>query len=73
MNERKPQRYFRAPVIATRTGVSLRTVRRWIANGSLPSSKIGGTRLVAEADLDRLLHPEAGPDRDAPACSKGQS
>jgi excisionase family DNA binding protein len=36
----------------------VRTVRRWIADGALPSVKIGGARLVAEADLRRLLQAD---------------
>lgn len=47
--------YLRAPVIAVRLGVSVRTVRRWIADGTLPSTKVRGTRLVAEDDLARVL------------------
>jgi excisionase family DNA binding protein len=49
--------YLRAADIARLTGTSLRTVRRWIADGSLPSTKVGGARLVAKADLDRVLFP----------------
>ena len=44
--------------IATAVRRSERTVRRWIADGTLPSVKIGGTRLVAKATLDRLLSGE---------------
>ena len=47
--------YFRAREIAAFTGVALRTVRRWIADGTLPSVKLGGARLVAKSDLARLL------------------
>ncbi len=47
--------YLRAGQIAAALGVSLRTVRRWIADGTLPSVKIGGVRLVAEDDLLRRL------------------
>jgi excisionase family DNA binding protein len=43
--------YLRAREIARLAGVSVRTVRRWIAAGELPSTKIGGTRLVAKAAL----------------------
>ncbi len=50
--------YLRAGAIADLTGQSVRTVRRWIADGTLPSIKIGGARLVAERDLLRLLQPE---------------
>ena len=49
--------YLRAGDIAALTGMSIRTVRRWIANESLPSTKLGGTRFVAKADLEHLLSP----------------
>ena len=52
------QRYFRAAEIAEELGVDVRTVRRWIKDGTLPSVKIGGARLVAEADLLRVLQPK---------------
>ena len=38
------------------------TVRRWIREGKLRSSKVGTQHLVDEADLDQLL-----PDRLLPA------
>lgn len=47
--------YLRAPAIADRLGVSVRTVRRWIAAEILPSTLIGRSRLVAEEDLQRAL------------------
>jgi hypothetical protein len=37
--------------------VSIRTARRWIANEILVSAKIGGTRLIAKRELERLLSP----------------
>jgi excisionase family DNA binding protein len=49
--------YLRAGDIARLTGLSERTIRRWIAARTLPSVRIGGTRLVAKADLERLLSP----------------
>jgi excisionase family DNA binding protein len=49
--------YVRAADIAALTGASLRTVRRWIADGDIPSVKLGGARLVAKAELQRLLWP----------------
>ncbi len=52
------RRYLRAADIARERGVAIRTVRRWIADGPLPSVRIGGARLVAEADLLKLLQPE---------------
>jgi excisionase family DNA binding protein len=37
--------------------MSMRTVRRWIADEIIPSTKLGGVRLVSNADLERLLRP----------------
>jgi excisionase family DNA binding protein len=65
--------YLRAAEIERLTGMSLRTVRRWIAEGTLPSTKLGGARLVARADLERLRcpHPHATgeADDDAEECA----
>ena len=47
--------YLRAGDIARLTGMSVRTIRRWLADGTLPSTRVGGTRLVAKTDLERLL------------------
>jgi len=47
--------YLRAGDVADLLGMSIRTVRRWLADGSLPSIKIGGARLVLEEDLLMLL------------------
>ena len=47
--------YLRAGDIARLTGMSLRSVRRWIADEALPSIKLGGARLVQKAELERLL------------------
>ncbi len=49
--------YIRATDIARLTGLSIRTVRRWIADEIIQSTKLGGARLVARADLERLLSP----------------
>jgi excisionase family DNA binding protein len=49
--------YLRAGDIARLTGMSLRTVRRWIAENVLPSTKISGARLVPRVELERLLAP----------------
>jgi excisionase family DNA binding protein len=50
-------KYLRAADIARLTGMSIRTARRWIADRIIPSVKLGGSRLVARADLERLLCP----------------
>jgi excisionase family DNA binding protein len=47
--------YLRAADIVRLTGVTMRTVRRWIADEILPSTKLGGARLVARGDLERCL------------------
>jgi excisionase family DNA binding protein len=61
--------YLRAGDIVALTGMSIRTVRRWIAEETIPSTKLGGTRFVAKADLERLLSSAADlieqPDDDA--------
>ena len=53
------QEYLRAAHIVALTGMSIRTIRRWIADETLPSTKLGGARLVTRADLERLLSPAA--------------
>lgn len=50
--------YLRATDIARLTGMHIRTVRRWMADEIIPSVKIGGARLVAKAELGRLLSPQ---------------
>ena len=49
--------FLRASEIARLSGVSVRTVRRWIAAGTLPSVKVGGVRLVARQTLQKTLAP----------------
>ena len=49
MNE---TRYLTAVEVATRLGISLRTVRRRLADGTLPSVKIGGAVRVPAAALE---------------------
>ncbi len=55
------KQYLRAAEIAALTGMSLRTVRRWLADETLPSTKLGGARLVAWGALECLL-PSAPED-----------
>jgi len=38
-------------------GISARTVRRWIAEETLPSVKLRGVPLVPRKDLERMLAP----------------
>jgi excisionase family DNA binding protein len=57
--------YLRAGDIARLSGASVRTVRRRIADGTLPSAKVGGLRLVSRKVLERVLSP-APPDWTEP-------
>ena len=57
--------YLRASDIAQLTGVSIRTVRRWIGDEIIPSTKLGGARLVARADLERRLCSSPDPTKEA--------
>ena len=59
--------FLRPRQIAELLGVTERTIRRWIADGTLPSVKLGGARLVARTTLERRLGtpldlPEEGDD-----------
>jgi excisionase family DNA binding protein len=45
--------------------MSPRTIRRWIADEILPSIKVGGARLVARAEVERLLSPLSTSNREA--------
>ena len=49
------RKYLRAAEIVALTGMSLRTIRRWLKDEVLPSSKVGGARLVATAELEAAL------------------
>ena len=47
--------FLRPRQIAELLGVTERSVRRWIAEGTLPSAKMGGARLVARSTLEQRL------------------
>jgi len=49
------ERLLSVEEIAERIGCSIRTVRRWVASGSLASVKVGGLRRVSPSALDRFL------------------
>lgn len=68
MNARK--QYLRAADIAAMTGMSVRTVRRWIAEEILPSTKLRGARIVDTADLETVLCGSCGTSRDT--CGDGE-
>lgn len=59
--------YLRPRLVAELLDVAERTVRRWIADGTLPSVKVGGARLIARTTLEQRLGssldiPEEGDD-----------
>ena len=61
--------FLRPRQIAELLGVTERSVRRWIADGTLPSVKLAGARLVARVALEQRLGapidlPEDGDDEE---------
>lgn len=59
MSTKTPQRWLSQPEAADYLGVTDRTVRNYIARGTLPARRIKGSRLIriSTADLDALLRP----------------
>jgi excisionase family DNA binding protein len=58
--ERPPARVLDVPTFAKAAGgVSERTVRRWIHDGTLPAYKLAGRGLlrITLDDLDRVMRP----------------
>ena len=57
--------------VAARLNVSVRTVNRYISDGTLPSIKIGGLRRVLEADLEEFIrkHRKSLIGRNCPLVS----
>lgn len=45
---------------ATRLGVAPISIYRWTEDGSLPSIKLGGRRLVSEATIDAIIASASG-------------
>jgi excisionase family DNA binding protein len=62
--------FLGAREIARLTGLSLRTVRRWIADEILPSVKVRGARLVPRKGLERVLSPASGDWEESEAESQ---
>ncbi len=56
--------FLRPRRIAEVLGVTERTIRRWIADGTLPSVKLGGARLVARVTLEQQLGARLDPSED---------
>ena len=45
--------------VAAELGVTVRTVQRWISDGRLPATRIGGRMRVSRLSLEAVRHPEA--------------
>ncbi|MEW9837523.1 helix-turn-helix domain-containing protein [Mesorhizobium marinum] len=54
-----PQRFLSAAEVAHRFDCSIRTVRRWIADGVLPAATIGGLCRIAESDVEAMVRKNA--------------
>jgi excisionase family DNA binding protein len=49
------------PEAARLLGIHYRTMRRWVAAGNLPATRVGPKLLkVRRSDLDRLMQPAGG-------------
>ena len=46
--------------VAERLGVTVRTVQRWVASGSLPATRVGGRVRVSRSSLAAMSSPETG-------------
>jgi excisionase family DNA binding protein len=49
--------------VAERLGVTVRTVQRWVASGTLEATRVGGRVRVSRSSLDALTGPAAAPRR----------
>ena len=51
-------RYMRLEEAAVQAGVSIATLRRWVADGRLESVRIGRTIRIAQTSVDEILTPK---------------
>ena len=51
-------RYMRLEEAAVQAGVSIATLRRWVADGRLGSVRIGRTIRIAQTSVDEILTPK---------------
>ncbi len=58
---------------AAATGVSEKTIRRWIVSGRLPAVKLGGQYRIARAELERARSERAGPGGAPPKVTDDQT
>lgn len=48
---------------AARLGISIWTLRAWVQAGKIGSNKLGGKRLIAESEIQRLITESRVPAR----------
>ena len=55
--------------VAQQTGMSEKTIRRWIKSGELPAIELGGRYRIARSDLQEFLskHKKQFPRDDKPS------
>ena len=54
-NPAQAETFFTERTLAAYLAVSDRTIRNWIRRGELPSYKLGASRRIDPADVDRFL------------------
>lgn len=55
------KRLYRLKEAATYVGLGLRTIRRYVDDGSIPSIKLVGRRLIEKDDLDLWVRLHSSP------------
>ena len=50
--------YLTVDELAAEVGVSVRTVRRWLAETDIPHRRVGGVIRFVFAEVDTWMHPE---------------
>jgi len=53
--------FFAPKEVASLLRVSVRTVERWIANGTLPVYEIGGTVRISRQDIEKCRRKRTSP------------
>ena len=72
MNETAPAKYMRPKPFAVRTGVSGRTVYRWIDLKIIPSYKLQGVLLIDIEEVDLIIKGLRRHEIKAPPKSSGR-
>jgi excisionase family DNA binding protein len=54
-SSRLPKEFLSTREMADIMGVTYRTAGRWVADGAVPSARIGGTRRIRRSDLEAMF------------------